>query len=85
MGSNLQLAQCVKTPESTAPPNPNCVAAYMSMHITPSASGLYMENVWLWTADHDMDDNGSDGGNGQIDVYNGRGLLIESSAGGVWL
>jgi len=44
-----------------------------------------MENVWLWTADHDMDDNGSDGGNGQIDVYNGRGLLIESSAGGVWL
>jgi len=38
-----------------------------------------------WTADHDMDDNGSDGGNGQIDVYNGRGLLIESSAGGVWL
>lgn len=25
------------------------------MHITKSASA-YMENVWLWTADHDIDD-----------------------------
>jgi hypothetical protein len=36
----------VKTPTSSAV-NTNCIAAYMTMHITPSASGLYMENVSL--------------------------------------
>lgn len=25
------------------------------MHITPQASA-YLENVWLWVADHDIDD-----------------------------
>jgi len=53
----------------------------MSMHITKTASGLYMENNWLWTADHDWDS----GSNQQISVYNGRGLLIESTVGGLWL
>lgn len=79
-GSNLQVAQCAKNPSSTAV-NTNCIAAYMSMHITPSASGLYMENNWFWTADHDIDDQS----NTQITVYSGRGLLIESTAGTFWL
>jgi glucan 1,3-beta-glucosidase len=43
-GSNLQVAQCPVTKGSTAINN-NCIAAYMTMHVTPSASGLYMENV----------------------------------------
>jgi glucan 1,3-beta-glucosidase len=46
-GSNLQLAQCAKTPGS-ANVSPNCIAAFMSMHITAGASNLYMENNWLW-------------------------------------
>lgn len=45
-GSNLQVAQCPVTASSTAV-NDNCIAAYMSMHITAGASGLYMENVSL--------------------------------------
>lgn len=53
----------------------------MTMHVTSGASGLYMENVWLWTADHDIDD----ASNTQISIYNGRGLLIESTAGTIWL
>lgn len=77
VGSNLQYAQC----PSSSGVNQNCVAAYMSMHITKSAGGLYMENVWLWTADHDVDDQGLK----QVSVYNGRGLLIESAVGGIWL
>lgn len=68
-GSNLQVAQCLKTPGSNNV-NANCIAAYMSMHITPSATNLYMENNWLWTSDHDIDDNS----NTQITVYSGRGL-----------
>lgn len=79
-GSNLQVAQCGKSPGSTTI-NQNCISAYMSMHITPSASGLYMENNWFWTADHDIDDQS----NTQITIYSGRGLLIESTAGTFWL
>ena len=43
-GSNLQVAQCTKTPTSGAV-NEACIGGYMTMHITASASGLYMENV----------------------------------------
>ena len=46
VGSNLQVAQCPVTASSTAI-NTNCIAAYMTMHVTPSAGGLYMENVSL--------------------------------------
>jgi glucan 1,3-beta-glucosidase len=84
-GSNLQVAQCLKTPSqnitSVAGVNANCIAAFMAMHITKSASSLYLENVWLWTADHDMDDPGL----AQITIYAGRGLFIESSKGAIWL
>jgi glucan 1,3-beta-glucosidase len=76
-GSNLQVAQC----PTNAGVNTACIGAYMSMHITPSASGLYMENVWLWSADHDIDSSA----NTQISVYSGRGLYIESTAGTFWL
>ncbi|MCJ1272779.1 hypothetical protein MMC21_000568 [Puttea exsequens] len=79
-GSNLQKAQCAATPGSTAI-KAACEAAYMSMHVAKSAAGLYLENVWLWTADHDVEDAGL----AQITVYTGRGLYIESTAGNIWL
>ena len=79
-GSNLGLSQCPTTPSSTAV-NRNCIGAYMSMHISKSAAALYMENVWLWTADHDIEDPNLT----QITVYAGRGLYIESTAGTFWL
>ncbi|KAJ5128084.1 exo-beta-1-3-glucanase [Penicillium atrosanguineum] len=79
-GSDLQVAQCEKTPSSTSIDS-TCIAAYMTLHVTISASNLYLENVWLWTADHDIDD----ASNTQITVYNGRGLYIESTAGTFWL
>lgn len=51
-GSQLQAAQCIATPgTATSTPNANCIAAFMLMHITSSATGLYMENNWLWVAD----------------------------------
>ncbi|KAI0875712.1 glycoside hydrolase family 55 protein [Hypoxylon argillaceum] len=79
-GSNMQVAQCVKQPGSAAV-NTNCIGAYMLVHVTPQATGLYMENTWLWTADHDIDDSA----NTQITVYSGRGLYIESTVGNFWL
>ena len=77
-GSSLQVAQCVKT---LAQPNTACYAAFMSMQITNIASGVYMENVWLWTADHDIDDPAET----QLSVYSGRGLLVESTTGNIWM
>ncbi|KAL2019376.1 hypothetical protein VTK56DRAFT_9667 [Thermocarpiscus australiensis] len=80
VGSQQQVAQCVKTP-GDATVRSNCIVAYMAMHVSRGASGLYMENVWLWTADHDIDD----AANTQITLYSGRGLYIESQNGPLWL
>jgi len=46
--SNLQVPQCPKTPGNPTV-NGACIAAYMLMHVTSSASIIYVENVWLWT------------------------------------
>lgn len=78
-GSDLQLAQCPTTPNSDTV-NTACMAAFMSLHITSGASGLYLEANWFWTADHDVEDASET----QITVYTGRGLLDES-AGPVWM
>lgn len=75
-GSRQQAADC----PTNAPMDIKCQAAYMSMHITKSARNAYLENVWLWTADHDLDDEGRDT---RISVYTGRGLLVEGQ--NVWL
>ncbi|OJJ40251.1 hypothetical protein ASPWEDRAFT_166332 [Aspergillus wentii DTO 134E9] len=74
-GSKLQAEQC----PTSAAVSTACEAAYMSMHITSAASGVYLENVWLWTADHDLDD----GHDTRISVYTGRGLLVEGK--NIWL
>ena len=47
------------------------------MHLTPSSSA-YLENMWGWTADHDLD-----GGHDQT-ISVGRGFLVEATAA-TWL
>ncbi|KAI1493392.1 pectate lyase superfamily protein-domain-containing protein [Biscogniauxia mediterranea] len=79
-GSDFQVAQCLKQPGSDNI-DANCIGAYMLMHVTEQATNLYMENTWLWTADHDIEDSN----NTQITVYAGRGLYIESTVGTFWL
>jgi hypothetical protein len=75
IGSNLQFNDCPKL----SGVNKNCMAASLLLHMT-SQSSAYLENVWAWVADHDMDLESQD----QIDVYSGRGILIESQ-GPTWL
>lgn len=77
-GSGHQGNECAKVPGRNDAPE-GCIAAFMHLHITESASGLYNENCWVWTADHDID------GSGQVDVYVGRGILIESTEGTFWI
>jgi glucan 1,3-beta-glucosidase len=83
-GSQLRLSQCPTT--STTVYNAgnirtNCIAAFMHMHVTTGVTGLYLENNWFWTADHDVEDPSLT----QITVYTGRGLYIESTMGAIWL
>jgi hypothetical protein len=73
-GSDLQKSQCPKTAQNKA-----CIAASMMMHMTEKSSG-YLENVWMWVADHDMEDADQI----QINVFAARGILIESQ-GPTWL
>ena len=54
-----------------------CKAAFLLLHLTPSAS-VYIEDMWGWTADHDLDQNYN-----QL-ISTGRGALIESTRGS-WL
>ena len=80
-GSQLSVEDCPPTPQMMTPPvNESCMSTFMVMHITPSASGVYMENCWLWTANFDLDS--ASGSN--LQVYSGRGLLIDSEEGNNW-
>ncbi|KAI9642597.1 hypothetical protein NHQ30_009402 [Ciborinia camelliae] len=79
-GSDLQLNRCPKTPNNTGIVL-ECRAAFMSIHISEYASGLYLENNWFWVADHDIEDPQLS----QISIYAGRGLYCESRVGAIWL
>ncbi|KAM7183947.1 glucan 1,3-beta-glucosidase [Naviculisporaceae sp. PSN 640] len=76
-GSDLDMAACPKGSQDYQ----KCMAASLLFHLKPHASG-YFENVWLWTADHDNDANifgQPTSTSTQINVYVGRGALIEST------
>ncbi|KAF2099288.1 family 55 glycoside hydrolase [Rhizodiscina lignyota] len=72
-GTLLQSNICTKTPNLQTFPNAQCFGAFMLMHITSDAS-VYMENNWGWVSDHELDLPDHN----QINIYNGRGILIES-------
>jgi glucan 1,3-beta-glucosidase len=57
-----------------------CTASWMNMHITKSASGLLMENCWIWVADHDIEDPNY----ARTHVFSGRGVYVESRNGRLW-
>ncbi|KAG0651926.1 glucan 1 [Hyphodiscus hymeniophilus] len=64
----------VETKCQSAPP---CKSAFLLLHLTPFSSA-YIEDMWGWTADHDLD------GNFNQLISTGRGALVESIRG-TWL
>lgn len=78
-GTDLEPEKCAKKPGQNNTADPKCFGAFMHLHIRETAS-LYMENIWAWTSDHNLD--GPDFG--QISIYNGRGILTETTEGPVW-
>jgi len=79
-GTGLQSDTCSKSPSTSYSANSACIGAYLLFHATASSTNVYLENTWLWVADHELDLSDHN----QIDIYNGRGVLIESQ-GPVWL
>ncbi|OBT90432.1 hypothetical protein VE02_00765 [Pseudogymnoascus sp. 03VT05] len=55
----------------------SCKAAFLAVHLTKNSSS-YFQNLWAWTADHNVD-----GGPNQI-IATGRGVLVEATKG-TWL
>ncbi|KAK7183131.1 hypothetical protein DPSP01_012154 [Paraphaeosphaeria sporulosa] len=55
-----------------------CQAAHTGMHLT-STSSVYVQNVWVWTADHDEDQT-----SGNLIISTGRGILVEATKA-TWL
>ncbi|KAG9121204.1 hypothetical protein FRC07_002937 [Ceratobasidium sp. 392] len=78
VGSEIQVDNCLAT--NTNHSVTDCTAAFLALHLTKNAA-VYMEGGWIWTGDHDLDDPEQR----QIDVYAGRGVLIESCSGPVWI
>jgi len=76
IGTNIEPNNCPADDGSGAPPS-QCNGAWALLHVTTTGN-IYAENVWGWTADHDIDKGP------QINVYNSRGFLCESQ-GPVWL
>ena len=80
-GTGLQSDKCAKTPKkTTTAANQACEGAFLLLHVTQKAS-IYVENAWFWVADHELDRKD----HGQINIYNGRGVLVESTSGPSWL
>lgn len=80
-GTQMELDTCAKNPNVTNNPvNPDCMGAFLLLHVTQQATA-YLENTWYWAADHSLEPSAD---SGQIDIYNGRGVLIESQKGPVW-
>jgi hypothetical protein len=74
-GTNMGASNC---PTSTTPSNTACFSSYLAFHLT-SAASAYLEGLWVWQADHDLDHDPT-----QISVFSGRGILSQSQ-GPVWM
>ena len=96
-GTQLQSDKCSENHNHTAPANTACEGAFLLLHVTQKAT-IYLENNWFWVADHELDlgtynfpqymmidANNIKGDHNQINIFNGRGVLIESDVGPVWL
>ncbi|KXT10523.1 hypothetical protein AC579_2363 [Pseudocercospora musae] len=78
-GTELQLTQCMKNQRVAHGASKQCWGAFMNVHFTRTAKNVMISHSWIWIADHELDLPGQS----QIDIYNGRGILIESE-GPMW-
>ena len=78
-GTKLQSDTCSMVNGTAQAIKPECFGVY-SMFYATSKSSAYLENNWFWVADHELDLPDHH----QINVFSGRGMLIESQ-GPMWV
>lgn len=79
IGSAVET-KCASYPKSDIP---GCKAAFMFLHLKPESS-TYMESVWGWSVNRDLDGlSGATNGTSQS-IAVGRGMLVESKRG-TWM
>ncbi|KAL8291948.1 hypothetical protein RQP46_002206 [Phenoliferia psychrophenolica] len=71
-GTDIQVGTCSNA--TTTSTKTACNAAYLGLHVTSGSSG-YFENMWVWAADHDLDDTAQ----GNLNTFSARGVLVEST------
>lgn len=79
-GTQFDYSNCPRDANNVHGADPACWCAFLVLHVTASASNILFSNIWQWISDHDLDLLP----NLQIDIYNGRGFLIESQ-GPMWV
>ncbi|KAF7359324.1 hypothetical protein MSAN_01274800 [Mycena sanguinolenta] len=72
--TNLEIEQCKPGSAATG-----CMAAFMALHLTRDSTA-YLEGMWVWLADHELDQDGVS----KLTIFAGRGILSESQ-GPVWM
>ncbi|KAH8817280.1 putative exo-beta-1,3-glucanase [Xylogone sp. PMI_703] len=75
--SHFRIGGAAGSRVETACQDAPCKAAFLMLHLTETASA-YIEDMWGWTADHDLDKDYN-----QL-ISTGRGALVESKKA-VWL
>ncbi|KAJ7349193.1 exo-beta-1,3-glucanase [Mycena albidolilacea] len=64
-GTNLEIEQCL--PIVAGKDASGCMAAFMALHLTRDSSA-YLEGMWVWLADHTLDEDGAS----QLTIFSGR-------------
>ncbi|KAK6525790.1 hypothetical protein TWF281_010834 [Arthrobotrys megalospora] len=76
--SGLEAAQC----SHGARPLGKCIGGFMHLHITRHAANVYLENNYYASAAYQSIQPSP---SQPLDVYVGRGVLIDGSPGAIWL
>ncbi|KAJ7310028.1 glycoside hydrolase family 55 protein [Mycena albidolilacea] len=76
-GTNINSANCPTTSTDAS----KCASAFLGLHITQTGSGYFEVGSHVIMIHHDLDDPNQT----QLNVFSGRGVLVESARGPVWL
>lgn len=84
-GTEIDNVNCPTT-ITKANSNGKCDGAHTLIHFSSGASA-YVENMWGWVADHYIDHLPvpNSGTEFQLNVYNGRGMVVDGTQGPLWL
>ena len=76
----LHTSLCILLPSQLRTSRLDSASINIVSNCQVSDQSFFLQGTWIWTADHDLDGDGSS----QLNIFSGRGILSES-AGPVWM